>query len=75
MNVVSWISLSLLLWGITTMSTMGQQFLTEHTIAGDTVTSSMSLDEFTFLAGLWQGNGWWWVVLSKSNGRPRKPEQ
>ncbi len=56
MKPVSLFSL-FLLFGAFTMSTMGQQFLTEHTIAGDTVTSSMSLDEFTFLAGLWQGNG------------------
>jgi hypothetical protein len=56
MKPVSLFSL-FLLFGAFTMSTMGQQFLTEHTIAGDTVTSSMSLDEFTFLAGLWQGDG------------------
>lgn len=46
-----------LLFGAFTMSTMGQQFLTEHTMTGDTIISSLSLEEFSFLTGLWQGNG------------------
>ena len=56
MNAVVWISF-LLLFGVSTMNTMGQQFLTEHTIGGDTITSSHSLEEFSFLTGLWQGHG------------------